>query len=53
LELKPTFFSMITEPPTTPVDLQMSPLELQKGQKASKRCRFWAKRVTWRVVGDG
>jgi hypothetical protein len=51
LELKPSFFSMITEPPTTPMDLQMSLLELQNSQKALMRGRFWAKWVISRVAG--
>ena len=51
LELKPLFFSMITEPPTIHMDFRMSPLELKKGQKASKHCRFWAKWVISRVAG--
>jgi hypothetical protein len=44
---------MITEPPATHIDLQISPLELQKGQNACKKYRFWAKRVISRVVGGG
>jgi hypothetical protein len=53
LELKPMFFSMITEPPTTLMDLRMSPLELQKGQNGCVRPRFWVKWVISSVAGGG